>query len=46
MFSLLCQTVVENENVKLDVTLMNGAIHFSLEPFQMYEEEEEDKEDE
>lgn len=47
MFSLLCQTVVENENVKLDITLMNGAIHFSLEPFQMYEgEEEEDKEDE
>lgn len=47
MFSLLCQTVVENENVRLDVTMMKGAIHFSLEPFQMYEgKEEEDEEDE
>ena len=40
MFSLLCQTVVENENVRLDVTLTDGAIHFSLEPFQVYEGEE------
>ena len=47
LFSLLCQTVVKNENVKLDATLIDGAIHFSLEPFQMYEgKEEEDKEDE
>lgn len=44
MFSLLCQTVVNSGNVRLDVTIMDGAIHFSLEPFLGYDEEEEEDE--
>lgn len=45
MFSLLCQTVANSGNVRLDVTIMDGAIHFSLEPF-LENDEEEDEEDE